>query len=433
MSTTYLSAPALARPDAQEYSDRLTVTGIILFVTGILVIASGFGRFRPEIAGLKLHPYLIPIALLFPSMLLSRIQQFPARVLGGLAVFGGIYVAAALNGAGGLSETFKILSAGMVIVGSALFVQRHSDFVAGTLGLNLAVAALAVHGLSEYENVSVGFKGLDVANKNSYSLYALPAMLLAGYVILQMPKTKKPIKVLLGLCAMASLAAIFMSGNRSGYLGALVVGIMLLASRKAKGILLVAAVAGAVVFYIANYGSTVVLSRRLEQTAEGTESDRLRRDLIGTCIKIAIENPILGASPQGLPLAIGRHLQTEYRHDIIDPHNVFAHVLGGCGIICFGFLIFTGISLWQYGKPIKNREADREYPDLGRLLRMMLFLWFVRGMFSREILYAPGFCIGLGIIIGAVAIQRRWNLRGQNSARPLERPLTGRLLPVPGA
>ena len=36
---------------------------------------------------------------------------------------------------------------------------------------------------------------------------------------------------------------------------------------------------------------------------------------------------------------------------------------------------------------------------------MMLILWGVRGTFSQEILYNPGFCVGLGLAIGLCMVE----------------------------
>ena len=56
----------------------LTIGGVILFVVGILVLfSSGIRSFRPDIMGLKLHLYLIPIGLAFPFLVISRAEIVP--------------------------------------------------------------------------------------------------------------------------------------------------------------------------------------------------------------------------------------------------------------------------------------------------------------------------------------------------------------------
>ena len=421
--------PAATASKSGTYVNKLSFGGVFLFISCLLIVGSGIGQFRPDIGGMRLHPYLIPLGVAFPFLFITRLQRFPPNILAGMVVFAMIYIAAVINGGGGgTSEIAKILCGGIAIVAAALLVQSHADFVAGAVGLNLAVAALAVRGLSEENLAAGGFQGIDVANKNSYSLYALPAILLAGFVILRMPRTWIPVKAVLGVTAICCLAAIFMSGNRSGYLGAVVIGFLLFKDRKIRGLLFVGAVVGALVLLISSYGSTKVLDQRLKQTREGTRSDELRKALIINCIKIGVENPILGVSPQGLPLTIGRQLQLEFGHDIVDPHNVFGQIIGGCGLICFAVFVYTGVALWRWSKPIKDPEADRLYPDMGRMLHMFLILWCVRGNFSREILYAPGFVLALGMIIGILYIQKKWNLRTPEKTRIA--PAKTALLPV---
>ena len=50
-------------------------------------------------------------------------------------------------------------------------------------------------------------------------------------------------------------------------------------------------------------------------------------------------------------------------------------------------------------------EANADFYDARTFLRMMLILWAVRGMFSQEILYNPGFCMGLGLAIGLCMVE----------------------------
>jgi hypothetical protein len=54
-----------------------------------------------------------------------------------------------------------------------------------------------------------------------------------------------------------------------------------------------------------------------------------------------------------------------------------------------------------------------EWPRQGRLdplyearnlCRMMIVLWVIRGMFTREILYNPAFNVGLGLCIGLLIL-----------------------------
>ncbi len=95
----------------------LSLNGVMLFSIGVLVVASGYMALRPEIMGLALHPSLVPIALSFPLVFLSRISLVPTRIVASLTVFVGIYCFSILNGGGvALSEMFKILAAAITIL-----------------------------------------------------------------------------------------------------------------------------------------------------------------------------------------------------------------------------------------------------------------------------------------------------------------------------
>ena len=105
-----------------------------------------------------------------------------------------------------------------VIITVALLVASRADFVLGSLGLCVAIGGLAFKGLEE-EQVNV----IEVANKNSYSMYALPAVLLALYIAMRTDwkrvsfrKLATPIML---LASIISSVAITSGGNRSGWLG----------------------------------------------------------------------------------------------------------------------------------------------------------------------------------------------------------------------
>ena len=58
-----------------------------------------------------------------------------------------------------------------------------------------------------------------------------------------------------------------------------------------------------------------------------------------------------------------------------------------------------------------------------RLLRMMVLLWVIRGMFTSAILYNPGFSMGLGLAVGYCALL---------SAKPKQGPQGGGVPAMPG-
>lgn len=418
---------ATSRSGKRVKVEGLSLTGILLFLIGFLVVGSGFTSFRPQILGLALHPYLVPLALAVPFVLMSRLGEFPLRVLTAMMVFAGMYMFSVFNGSVALGEVFKVGSFVATVITCALLVRRQGDFVAGALGLSLAVAMLASRGLSE--ETALGVDAIQGANKNSYSLFALPAILMAGFIYLHMKTTPFIIKAALVLCTLPALAAIFMSGNRSGYLGAVVIGGMLFWNRRGRGMVFVAVIAATVAFGIMQFGSTRVLDQRLKQTVEGNESDDYRVEIFLSSLQVGLENPLIGVSPQQLPYELGRRTSIRHGHGYIDPHNVYGHIVGGSGLICFAAFLALGWMLWNWkprdGHKIGKTESLR---DARRLLRMMVVLWAIRGIFTREVLYAPAFGIGLGLAIGLCILYEAAD-REESAARPKPATLPP---PMPG-
>lgn len=395
-------SPALATAEKRQASIAgLSLTGIWLFIVSLLVVISGFSSWRPEVGGLLVHPYLVPVALAFPFVVMARIGEFPLRILVSLMVFTAVYSFSAVNGGNlAVGEIFKTGTTVATIITVALLVRRRGDMVAGALGLAIAIAILAVNGLKD--PTAGGVEAIQGANKNSYSLFALPAILMSGYIALRMDTVPKSIKTILIASMLPALAAIFMSGNRSGYVGALVVAMMLFWDRRGKGLLLVGFISAAVAFWIVQYGSTKVLDEKMHETVSGYAGDRIRRDILYACLDIGLENPIIGVSPQILPFEIGRRLSLRHNLHVLEAHNIFAHLFAASGVLCLGALFAVGWTMcaWKPRGGGKVGGNDDPLRDAVRLMRMMVVLWFVRGNFTRDILFNPSFNIGLGLAIG---------------------------------
>lgn len=413
----------------------LSFGGVWLFMIGILVIASGYEALRPKIAGLALHASLIPIGMAFPVVALSRMGQIPTRVMVALLVFCGLYAGSVVNGTSiALNEVVKIGSTFVTIVTCALLVRKRGDFVAGVLGLSLAIALLAIPGLRAESRVS-GIDVLEGTNKNTYSMFALPAVLLAGFIYLRMPAVPKLIRWLLIACGVMGLLIIFMSANRSGYVGAALVGLMLFWNKRGKGLILVVLMGGIVAGYLAYSGSTRALDRRLGQTVEGNASDESRVRLVLISARVCLENPIIGVSPQGLPLILARYSgkQTGQYRGAYAAHNVFAHVAGGSGIFCFAALMLLGWALWNPTPKDPRFPESKDDPVriVRGLLRMMVVFWFVRGQFTSEIHFNPSCNIALGLMLGLyiLALKARDLPDGQAFLAPL--PAQKSLAPRP--
>ncbi len=427
--TRALSAPAfpshLAQTSLRQSSGGLTLSGMLLFVIGCLVIASGYVALRPKILGMSLHAALVPILMTFPFLALSRLSLFPMRVLVGLTVFVGIYAFSVVNGANiALNEIVKIVCTYATIISCALLIRSRADFVAGCLGLAIGVAVLGIPGLRSASGTFEGVEVLEGANKNTYSMFALPAILLAGYIYLNM-KIPQFIKWAMVGCATISLLVIFMSANRSGYVGAALVALMLFWNRRGKGLILVVLVGAVVAGWLVYSGNTNALDRRLKQTVDGNSSDESRIALLIGAAKIALEKPIVGASPQEVPLHLARaagQITGRSRHAFA-AHNVFAHIAAGSGLFCFAALLYLGWALWNPTPKVPRWAPRKDDPvrPVRHLLRMMVVLWVVRGMFTSEIHFNICCNIAFGLALGLyiIALQERNALQQSEMAGQL--------------
>jgi hypothetical protein len=423
-TTAYLNAPLRTTKATQQLAG-LSLNGVVLFLVGLLIVASGFMSLRPQVFGLAVHPMLLPIAVAFPLVVISRITLFPTRILIALSLFVAFYLMSIVNGVSvSASEFFKMSAAYVTILTCALLVRKQGDFVAGAVGLSLAAALLASRGIGGADDAA---NIMDGANKNSYSMFALPAMLLSGFIALRM-RTTKFVKLLLLLAAIPPLFVIFLGGNRSGYLGSVIVGFMLFWDRRGRGLVLVAAVVGTLIVLISQFGDTRVFDQRLKQTVEGNRSDDLRLRLIAVGFEMGLENPIIGVSPQQVPPEVARRLGTPGGY--LETHNTYAHVVGGSGFICLFALAATALAMWfpfPSGKYVKSAHTEPIFAARS-LMRMLVFLWFVRSMFTREILFNPAFNVAFGLVIGLYivavqAVEQDANRQGRVAGH-------GRLYPV---
>jgi Ca2+/Na+ antiporter len=415
-----------------KQANRVTIGGVWLFMIGLTVFFSGVAVTRLHLGNLRIQPFLIPLATALP-LVLMRLPRFPMKILIGFCLFWAMYAASligpSIQRVTPLEDAVKLGAAVSVIITAALLVSSRADFILGTAGLAIAIGALAGRGLQEeQENI------IEVANKNSYSLYALPVVLLALYIAVRVDWKRKvsfrAVAIPLTLvCSLVAALAIVAGANRSGYLGlaliVLMMGLYLAISprirlgRKSQGAVLLACLVVAVLALLVKKGSEV-FERRYEQTVEGNTSDTLRVNLFKTAVTIGLEHPLRGVSPQRLPVMLGERLGVMEGGQGVETHNVFAHIIGGCGLIELAILIYlaTGLFFWRPKGPRPPGIYD-DFFDARTLLRMMLVLWAIRGSFSQEILYNPGFCVGIGLAIGLCITELEVAKKNMLSPSPL--------------
>lgn len=403
---------------AAKQANRVTIGGVGLLLIGVAIFLSGVAATRLYVFNLRLQPFLVPLALALPLVAL-RLPRLPIKVLSGFLLFWAMYaislIGPSISRISPIEETIKLGAAVTVIITTALLVSSRADFILGSVGLALAIGALAGRGLQEQqENI------IDVANKNSYSLYALPAVLLTVFIAVRVDWKKVSFRTaavpITLVSSLVAAVAIVGGANRSGYVGlaliVLMIGFYLVSNaklrlgRKSQGAILLTCMIVAVIVGLV-YKGTEVFERRYEQTVQGTTSDTLRVHLFETAVIIGLEHPIRGVSPQRIPVMLAQRLYPDQSPGSgLETHNVIAHIIGGCGLIEFGVLLYLGWTL-MFWRPKKSfsPEAAADFFDARKLLRMMLILWVVRGSFSQEILYNPGFCMGLGLAIGLCIVE----------------------------
>jgi O-antigen ligase len=386
--------PALHMPKG------LSLSGYYLFVMGLLLMASAFDWLRADIGGLKLHPALVLVALALPFIVLSRLQLFPWKTLLGMAIFVGMYVFSSLGPGMEKGEVIKLIASVATIVVCALMIRRPGDLTAAVLGMSIGVALLAIRGILTVGDNPLGVTAFE-GNKNVYSFFALPTILLACFIIVSQGRASLFTKYILFCCTTVSTLAIFMSGNRSGWLGCIVIAALLLKGRRAKSALFVAVFVAVVAGLIFGMGRTDVVTSKLQQMEKGKDRDFVRVDIFLTCIELGLTNPVAGVSPQELPILVGRRLQLQYKLDYIQAHNVIGQIIGGSGLICFAAFLYIGWSLIAIQPLLPEGSYDRaRFVEARSLVRMMLCIWLVRGLFSEEIIFSPGFSMGIGMAVG---------------------------------
>jgi hypothetical protein len=386
----------------------LTLSGFVISLVMLSVSLSAFERFRIPVGGLMVHAYLVALAPLGLFVLLYRLGDFPRGILVCLLLFTTLYCFSTLGYAGAPQESVKMIAGTATIIVTALMIRSEADFRLATTALLWAIALLALYGLFNKQGSYVGADPMQGTNENAFSLYSLPPLLLAGTLLFEKKGRKYWIWLLPGI--MMIVVATFSSGNRAAWLGVVMILLMQLCRPKTIRIIPFVILLGAAGYFaVSFFGDKEIVRVRYEESLHKNKSDDLRLQLFLTAFKIGFENPILGVAPQYVHFQLAREIH--YKTGI-DAHNVFGYIVAGCGLLIFALFMFLGYLLWR--RPESERRSGLSSflilsgsPHF-RMLRMMLVMWIMRGSFSREILYSPGFCIGLGLVIGLCIVHGMW-------------------------
>ncbi len=437
--------PAAALPTAAAWpaaataspQDRFTGTGFCFFLVTLLIPLSAFSWGRLPLPGLQVHAYLVALAPLLLYVAVRRLADFPLGALLCMVVFVTMYIFSVLAGAGEYvsyyQEILKIGGGMGTTLAAALCIRSTRDFRLAVVGIAVGVVALCFKGFSS-TTFHAGVNPLEMANENAWSLYSLPPVLLGGLLVLD-KSIAKWLRTFLAICVVITAVGILASANRSGWLGLALILLMLLGQGQFFRAAIVLGVVGAISYVLLNtFFTTSVLQTQIETTAKGDTTDMLRVKLFMSALMIGIQRPILGASPQGLYFELAEDIAGHKA--TIDPHNVVAHLVGGTGLVAslcfFGMMIL----LWQRGRGVPKDYFGNATARLAhRYLKLLMVLWIIRGLFSREILYMPVFAAAWGICIGWCITQGVWKANpalGAATAAPPDSPPLPTAMPPGG-
>jgi hypothetical protein len=404
-------SPALTRDRASSriaapaLQTGLTGYGVILFFICLFLAGSGMQELRETATsvvsskrlGMTIHPYLILVAIVFPLVFLQRITIVPRAFLAAFAVFSGLTYISTFYGGVDVAELVKISATFVTIITSALLVRTREDFLAGVAGMAVGVGILAIIGVENAEG-GVGQRMMGGHGRNAFSLFSLPMIFLGAYVLTRERRVPALLNIIIIGAIATSMIGMILTLNRSGWLGAGVIALLLIPGSKLRGFLIVGAVAVAVLIFFRDPVEVEVVRERMTHTGHNNTSDQLRWNLIEESVDLALAAPLLGVSPQQLPIELGRRLNMPGG---VSAHNVLAHVMAGSGIPCLIALLAIGGLFWRWRIDMRTSPPiAKRFREARHLLRMMLVLWLVRGLFTHEILYSPAFSLALGLCFG---------------------------------
>ena len=387
-------------------SGGTSVRGYAMFVICAALLASGFESLREACSrlvlggssgGVLVHPFLVPLALAFPLFGLSRLSILPSRFVLMFSSFAAWYFTSTFYGGVGLAEGVKIAAAILTIIAMALMVTSWEDFVAAVTGMCIAVGTLAILALASTDGA--GIEVMQGGNRNAFSLYGLPALLLGGYVVMRGGRTSLTTRAVITVMLLAITIATMVTLNRSGWLGIAIVTAMLLPQSRRQNLILLLIAIPACFFYFGESTRIEGIRDRVVATHEGLESDHLRIELVRRSFEIALQAPLLGVSPQRLPSELATRLG--YPGSQLETHNVFAHLAAGSGLPCLLLIVAIAVALWRWKPDPSLSTFERiRFIQSRSLLRMVIVLWAVRGAFTHEIIYSPTFSMAIGLSMG---------------------------------
>lgn len=424
----------------EELGGREVWRSALLLFTGLALGLSSSREFRLDVNGMLVHPYLFVLVVLAAVTGLRAYGRLPGSQRNALLGFSGVFVAVSVLHGDALAETAKAVTFLFTIWTVAVAARRLPEVRLGALGMCVSVAivstqALGQSGTDPYAPVPFG----EVGNRNAFSLYALPAIL-AGVVFTMHRLTPKWQRLTFLGCTGVTTLAIFLTGNRSGWLGVVTIAVLVAARGRSLRDVFIVVVMGFSIFYLlSTFFGTQVIDERLDRDKKTKQSDTARSDLFWTSVHIGLENPFVGIGPQLVDDELGRRVPLGGNTDPREAHNLQGYLFAGGGLPLAVAFVWLLVALWR-----RPKEWSSAYPRPGPLevegrsfVQMMVVLFFVRGMFSQEIWSIPGFLLGFGFalsmaIVGYETSTPATNAPAGRTADPANRPrplLGSRLAP----
>lgn len=398
---------------------------VLLLLTGLSLALSASPSFRVQVGSLLFQPVLIPAMLLFLMGASTSFARLPQFARSAMVAFVGVYLAAILVGGFDVGDVFKILMFVLVIVAVGGSIEDGDDARAAALGFVISMGLVGVFALAGGDTGERNFNPLGgVSNANGFSVYALPAVLLAGYFVLE---SATPFRSRVVFAASGGIAAVTVltTPNRSGFLGLAIIVVLLLArGRRTREIVgLVVLVSSLYIGFLA-FGDTTAIDAEFGRDG-GVSDAGVRQSLVEESFSVGLRNPVLGVGVQNVPAAIGQGLydRGEIRYPYIDAHNVVGDVVAGGGLTLLVSFVVLGWSLWSRPKEwAALGPPDAMERSARGLLRIVLVLFLVRGMFSGDVLTTPGFPFAIAVALGWMVANRPRREESGDESESLEQP-----------
>jgi len=381
--------------------NRLSFSGILLGFFNLLMITSIIPSFRIHFLDYKVHLtvlFCVPLVLVFT---LKRLRFFSKKFfLIVLLLFSTIFLSEWMNG-----HDFKVIvkfgSIFLYFLVGASCCLSEKDYYFSVVMNGVFISLMTFHGLYSQQMFSdVAASGVTllrgIGNKNAYSLYALPGVVLAINLYLKDKKKVNSFFLLPGI--LFGSFGLIISGSRAAWLCLLVVFAFALKREvNLKFIFKTILLGGTIIFIVFRLSFIErIFQNRINQTLDNYNGDNVRVSLIEDSLNYWTENPILGVSY----FQLQKYLGLRYTHfENANVHNFFAMFLSSYGIL--GAVVFSFFLYFLF------KYSDKNWKNSGNILSFLLLIWLLKGVSTEEVLFSPTFFLALGLGVSYVRLEQK--------------------------